>query len=146
MCHFKNCFSLLFLFVILAGMTASCRRSHDDNSGGPNIVSPASGAWKVTYFFDKKDETGHFSAFVFEFQNDGTLLAVRAGDTYRGIWRSFTDSGVQKFVMNFPGVHPSALEELEEDWRIIQLDLSLMYFDHVSGGDGGTDIVKFEKI
>lgn len=146
MSYLKNSLVLMTLVILMATFTTACRRSSDPNPSGPNVITPATGAWKVTYFFDRKDETGNFANYLFEFQNDGTLLASQPGNTYRGTWRSFSDSGVQKFLMDFPGtVHPGVLDELEDDWRIIQMDVPLMHLDHISGGDGHTSIIKFEK-
>ena len=47
----------------------------------------------------------------------------------------------KKFFINFNGAHPSVLEELEEDWLIIEQSSDFMHFKHTSGGNGDTDVI-----
>ena len=40
----------------------------------------------------------------------------------------------------------SAFEELNDDWHVIQQSGTLLKLEDVSGGNGGTDDLSFEKI
>ncbi len=136
---------LLFAFSALA----SCQKSDDSSNPGNNPgnnVTPAAGQWKVTYFFDKKDETGNYAGYVFEFGANGSLSASNGSQTWTGTWSTGIDDSANKFLIDFTGVVPGALTDLEEDWRIIEITDNFMHFEHTSGGNGDTDVVKFAKL
>ncbi|MBL7827778.1 MAG: hypothetical protein JNJ57_14200 [Saprospiraceae bacterium] len=129
--------------LLLALTFAAC--SNDDNSGNSNNPVPASGAWKISYFFDKQDKTGNYTSYSFEFLSNGAMSATGGGQTYNGAWLTGFDDSKNKFLIDFSGAVPSALQELEEDWLIIQMTDDSMHFEHTSGGNGDTDILKFSK-
>lgn len=131
--------ALFFLFF------SACKKSDDTLPGPGGSVTPASGQWKITYFFDKKDETSNYTGYVFDFGNTGALKASNGSQTWTGTWSSGYDDSANKFLIDFNGSVPSALSELEEDWRILKMDDKLMHFEHVSGGNGDTDVVKFGR-
>lgn len=134
-------FSLLLLAAFV-----SCQKSDDNSSSGGNTnVTPATGQWKVTYFFDKKDETGNYTGYTFEFGANGGLTASNGSQTWTGTWQTGIDDSADKFLIDFTGVVPSALSDLEEDWRIISIEDNFMHFEHTSGGNGDTDVLKFTK-
>lgn len=141
-------FFLPALFFMAAAAFVSCQNSNDDSSGNNNNNNntPAAGEWKITYFFDKKDKTGNYAGYTFEFGADGSLNAFSGSQTWPGTWQTGIDDSANKILMDFIGTVPSALSELEEDWRIITMNDSFMHFEHTSGGNGDTDVVKFTKI
>jgi len=134
----------LALLLLSVGTLTACHKS-DDNSSGNNFT-PSTGTWKVTYFFDKQDETGYYTGYTFEFGVNGSLSASNGSQTWTGTWTTGFDDSTDKFLIDFSGTVPSALSELEEDWRIIKTDDSFMHFEHTSGGNGDTDVLKFSKI
>ena len=136
-----------FLPILLFSAVAftSCDDNSSSNNNSNNNVTPASGTWKVTYFFDKQDETSYFSGYTFEFGANGSLSSSNGSQSYSGTWSTGFDDSANKFLIDFSGVVPSALSELEEDWRIIKVEDNFMHFEHTSGGNGDTDIVKFSK-
>ncbi len=91
------------------------------------------------------DETSNYTNYTFEFGASGSLSATNGSQTWSGTWATGFDDSANKFLIDFNGSIPSALEELEEDWRIIQMDANLMHFEHTSGGNGDTDVLKFSK-
>lgn len=133
-------FSLLLLAAFV-----SCQKSDDNSPGNNNNVTPTAGQWKVTYFFDKKDETGNYTGYTFEFGAGGSLTASSGGQTWTGTWQTGIDDSADKFLIDFTGIVPSALSDLEEDWRIISIEDNFMHFEHTSGGNGDTDVLKFSK-
>jgi hypothetical protein len=133
-----------FSLFLLAALV-SCTKSDDDNSGGNN-PTPSAGTWKITYFFDKKDETSNYAGYTFEFGANGSLSATNGSQTWPGTWQTGVDDSANKFVIDFTGAVPSVLSELEEDWRIITMNDNFMHFEHTSGGNGDTDVLKFSKI
>jgi hypothetical protein len=129
--------------LLLFASFASCTKN-DDNSGGNN-VTPSAGTWKITYFFDKQDETSNYTNYTFEFGSAGSLSATNGSQTWSGSWLTGFDDSTDKFLIDFTGAVPSALSELEEDWRIIAIEDNFMHFEHTSGGNGDTDVLKFTK-
>jgi hypothetical protein len=139
------------LFAILPILLLSFLTACDDNSnngGGGNNGNntPASGAWKVSQFFDKQDETNNYNGYTFEFGSTGSLIVANGSQNYNGTWSTGVDDSANKFVISFGSSVPSALSELEEDWRIIEMTDSLIHLEHTSGGNGDTDILKFTRL
>lgn len=139
-------FFLPALFFLAVAAFVSCQNSSDNPSGNNNNNTPAAGQWKITYFFDKKDETSNYAGYTFEFGSDGSLSAFSGSQTWTGTWQTGIDDSADKILLDFIGTAPSALLELEEDWRILTMNDSFMHFEHTSGGNGDTDVVKFTKI
>ena len=132
------------LLPLVVFLFTACTKS-DDNSNSGNNPTPGDGTWKVSYFFDKKDETAYYNNYSFEFEANGSLSATNGAQTWSGTWLTGFDDSANKFLIDFTGTVPSALGELEEDWRIISIEDNFMHFEHVSGGDGDTDVLKFTK-
>lgn len=139
-------FGILFFAVTLLASSCTKDDNSNNNSGNNNAnVVPASGQWKISYFFDKQEETSNYTGYTFDFAANGTLTTQGNGQTYTGTWQTNVDDSKDKFVINYTGTVPSALQELEEDWLILVIDNNLMHFEHTSGGNGDTDVVKFVK-
>lgn len=134
---------LIYFPILSLLFVAACGK--DNATPGGN--TPATGIWKITYFFDKQDETSSFAGYTFEFKTDGTLVAQKNGQTWNGTWSTNCDDSADKFCIHFgvTGSVPNALGELQEDWRIIKMESAFMHFEHTSGGNGDTDIVHFTK-
>jgi hypothetical protein len=122
----------------------------DDNSGGSGGSGNQaftdvliSGTWYITYFTDdNNNETSYFNGYNFTFNNNGTTTAVKIGVTTNGTWSTYIDSGENKFELSFDGV---TLDEIEDDWRIIEFSETQIRLKDVSGGDGSTDYLTFTK-
>lgn len=136
--------SIALLLLAFFSLTACDDNSNGNNSGNNNFT-PAAGTWKVTYFFDKQDETSYYTNYTFEFGANGSLSASNGSQTYNGTWATGIDDSTDKFLIDFSGAVPSVLSELEEDWRVIRIEDNFMHFEHTSGGNGDTDILKFSK-
>jgi len=132
--------------LLMFASFASCTTNDDNSSGGNNNGTPAAGQWKVSYFYDKQDETSNYTGYTFEFGADGSLSASNGSQSWSGTWQTGIDDSANKFLIDFTGTVPSALTELEEDWRIIKIEDNFMHFEHTSGGNGDTDVLKFTKI
>lgn len=146
------------VIFIYTGLAMSCNKD-DDNSQQQNTTIPQtintaqSGSWKVAYFFDSDhEETGHFTGYVFTFNENGSLVAVKGSTTVTGTW-SVTDSnssdddgGSNDTDFNIFFASPADFEDLSDDWDIISVSNSKIELTDVSGGNGGTDFLTFEKI
>lgn len=138
----KALFAFAALLLSLSIALPACK--NDNNPSNPPTPNP--GQWKVSYFFDKQDKTSNYASYTFEFGSDGSLSATNGSQTWSGTWQTGIDDSANKFLIDFVGTVPSALSELEEDWRIITIEDTSMHFEHTSGGNGDTDVLKFVKI
>lgn len=149
--------AILVIFVY-TGLAMSCDKD-DDNSQQQNtnvaqtINTAQNGSWKITYFYDSDhEETGHFTGYVFNFNENGSLVAVKGSTTVTGTW-SVTDSnssdddgGSNDTDFNIFFASPADFEDLSDDWDIISVSNSKIELTDVSGGNGGTDFLTFQKI
>lgn len=150
----KKCFlPVLALFAALS--IVSCSEDGSDSaSPTPSQISAiaTSGVWHVSsYTDDGTDETNHFTNYNFTFGSSNVLTATNGTDTYSGIWTVTPDddsddddpSGEVDFNIAF--TEPADFADLTEDWDLIESSSSKIRLRHISGGNGGTDYLTFEK-
>ena len=106
------------------------------------------GTWRVTYFFDTDtDETSNFTGYSFTFNGDGSVAAVNGSTTVTGTWTvtggSSSSSDDDHFVVFFAS--PPDFADLSDDWSIVSVSTTKIELIDVSGGNGGTDYLTFEK-
>lgn len=153
----KTIFKLvLALLVSFSLMSTSCSSS-DDDDGSNNNANPQeviniaqSGNWVITYFFDTdSDETSDFNGYTFTFADAGVLTATNGSSTITGMWSvtnsSSSSSSSDDLDFNISFVSPPDFEELSDDWDIITYTSTKIELIDVSGGNGGTDYLTFEK-
>ena len=100
-----NILVILFLTTTLF----SCTKKSDD----PAAVDITTGTWRVSYYWDQKDETSNFSAYYFMFLSNGTFMAHDNSGAVTGTW-SISGS---KLSINFTN---PLLSELNNDWLITE--------------------------
>jgi len=104
-----------------------------------------SGDWYITYFFDDTDETADFFDYVFNFASDGTATATYLATPTNGIWStSAGDETPLELNLNFGTSIP--LDELAEDWDVLEVTNDIIRLKDISGGDGSTDFLTFERM
>lgn len=154
----KILLNTILVIFIYTGLAMSCDKDDDNNQQqdstvGQTINTAQSGTWKVTYFFDSDQvETDHFTGYVFTFNENGSLVAEKGSTTITGTW-SVTDSnsndddgGSSGADFNIFFASPPDFEDLSDDWDIVSVSNSKIELTDVSGGNGGTDFLTFEKI
>lgn len=103
----------------------------------------ASGTWYVSSFIEgTTNETYHFNGYNFTFSSNGTAIAVKNATTINGTWSNYMDDGYAKLDLSFDG---DLLEELEDDWRVLEYSETLIKLRHESGGNGETHYLSFSK-
>jgi hypothetical protein len=147
--------NLLLAGIVVMGLSVSC--SDDDSSSNNNNSinevrhTVKSGTWRITSFVeDTNDETTNFSDYDFKFDDNSVLTATDGTITYNGTW-SVTDSDNSDddnssdidFNINFAS--PQVFAELSDDWDILERTSTRIKLVDVSGGNGGTDYLTFEK-
>lgn len=123
-----NIVSLIVLVLILF---SSCKK--DDSSNITDIV--VNGNWKISLFQeDGSVKTSDYSGYSFIFNSNNTISATKNSLSTNGTWSSGNDDSKSKLVINFGSVSP--LDELNEDWEILEKSSSIIKLKHISGGDG----------
>ena len=150
----------IFCAAVAVFLAVSC--GDDDNSSNNNnnnqqqintiVAAMQQGNWRVTTFVDSGvDETNHFTGYNFTFGSNGTLTAVKGETTVTGLW-SVTDSDSSDddpgsdIDFNIGFTTPADFVDLTDDWDINERNANRISLIDVSGGNGGTDILVFEKI
>lgn len=114
-----------------------------------NIVT--NGKWRISYFFETdEDETAKYEDFAFQFLPSGSLVANDGPDAVSGTWsvedQGSSDDNSDDIDFNISFSTSPLLNELSDDWEIISVTGSRIDLRHVSGGNGGTDLLTFERI
>jgi hypothetical protein len=131
------------MLLVLLFLTFSC--SKDDDAPSINRTLQQ-GAWRISLFVDSgTDETPHFTGYQLTFANNGVITATRpASVSVTGSYSTGTDDNQSKLILNFGSA--MQFNELNEDWRIVERTSTRIRLEHVSGGNGGTDLLTFERI
>lgn len=158
----KKLFNLGFILMLsITLMSSMC--STDDDDGTPNNNSQQiaeiendveSGTWRITNFVDSgQNETSDFSGYDFSFNSDGSLVATNGTNTFTGTWSVTDDSSSDDsssdddidFNIFFPVPDTNNFEDLNDDWDIVTSNSTRIELIDISGGNGGTDMLTFEK-
>ena len=84
--------SLVTLFTTLQSST--CSKSDDI---APTVSGTPSGTWRVSLYWDSKDETYKFSGYNFTFTTGGQVTATNGSSTVTGTWIESSS----KFTLDF---------------------------------------------
>jgi len=151
----KNIFFIPTILLCLAGLFTLNSCSKDDSSDDNSVVNVQntvqSGAWIITSFIDSgNDETNHFTGFSFTFAGNNVLTATNGSTTYTGTWSidddNSNDDSIDDLHFNILFNLSNDFEELNEDWNIVSRTSTRVELIHISGGNGGTDYLTFEKV
>jgi hypothetical protein len=116
----------------------------NDRSSQGLETSLGYGTWRVSYFFDKQDETADFVGYSFQFNDHGIAIATKSSLSVQGSWGTEDSSnGSTKMYLDFGAGEP--LEELNEDWKVVGNSGAKVTLEHESGGNGDTDILILER-
>ncbi len=139
--------------MVAVVIVASCSTDDDDiliSSSNIEQISSAlnSGTWVITTFIDSgKNETDDFTGYNFGFGDNGKLIATNGSNTVNGTWSVTRDnsSNSNDIDFNIAFLSPDSFQELSEDWSIVSIGNNKIDLIHISGGNGGTDTLTFEK-
>ena len=131
----------------------SCNKEDKNQNIGTQATVQSnvqSGTWRITKFIDSgTDETNNFTGYNFTFNGTGVLNANNGSNNYDGTW-SITDSNSNDdnqddldFNINFN--LSNDFEDLIDDWNFITHSSTKIELIDISGGNGGTDYLTFEK-
>lgn len=137
-------------------LTFACSSDDDGNSTNNNSISEVVnamnlGTWRVTKYIDSgNDETSDFSGYNFTFTQNNILMASKGTEEIMGSWLVSSDnsnddspSNDLDFIIAFSG--PDKFMELSDDWDIQSRTSTKLELIDISGGNGETDYLTFEK-
>ena len=109
------------------------------------------GTWKITKYIDSEiNETSEFLNYNFTFTENNILMANKGTDEIMGSWLVVSNSANGDdsssnlgFIISFSG--PDNFLELTDDWEIKSSTSNKLELIDVSGGNGETDYLTFEK-
>lgn len=149
---------LISAFALFFILTTAMTCNDNDDSPSNNSVDPTpvintvnNGNWRITLYNDSGSiETNNFANYIFTFGANNVLTAVNGSTTVTGVWsvtsdNSLDDSPSNDLDFNIAFSTPATFTELTEDWNIISYNATKIELIHVSGGNGGTDYLTFEK-
>lgn len=152
----KNIQLIPALLICMSGLftLASCSNSNDNPADLQQTViqnNVQSGDWRITSFIDSgKDETGHFTGYTFKFESNGTLTSTNGSNTFSGTWNisdsNSNDDSSGDLDFNILFNLTNNFEDLSEDWQIVSQSATRIELIHISGGNGGTDHLTFERM
>ena len=157
----KNRIFYSFLIMLSFSLMSSTCSSDDSpsNDNSQEIIeienTAESGTWIISSYVDSgQDETNDFNGYVFTFAANGTVTATNGTTTYNGTW-SVSDSSNSSddsssdddidFNLSFPVPDTDDFEDLNDDWDIVSYSASTISLIDISGGNGGTDTLVFQK-
>ena len=100
------------------------------------------GMWIVAlYDEDGDNQTGDYNGYQLNFMEDGSVTAENGSQTINGTWSTDGDTEVTlEFGVQVP------FDEFNDEWDIVEFDENRLELIDVSGGNGGTDTLVFEKL
>ena len=137
-----------FLLLMLSIGLFSCKKDDDSNTTITTVnlsATATTGSWRVTYYYDDNQvETSNYAGYAFTFAGGNVVTATKAGSpTVTGTWATGTDNSKVKLILSF--ATPATFNELSDDWHVTSRTDTKIVMTHVSGGNGGTDFLTFEK-
>jgi len=136
------------LIIILSFLVLACEDATTNENQNKVTSIVTSGTWRITYFYDTDtEETTNFTGYNFTFAT--ALTATKGSTTHTGTW-SITDSNsnddtLNDLNFNIAFMAPPDFADLSDDWDIIEVTDTRIKLIDVSGGNGGTDYLTFEK-
>ena len=111
---------------------------------GPLVAVLTTGDWYVTYYFDDGDETSNYADYVFNYATNNTATATNSSGPTNGTWSiSAGDETELELNLNFGTTPP--LDELAEDWDVLEATNDIIRLKDISGGNGTTEFLTFER-
>ncbi len=165
---FLKTIALFSLAIAFVACSSGDDPAPDDNNNNNNNNQTSAdittdiaetGAWRITSFIDSgQDETADFNGYTFTFNPNGTLIATNGSDTVTGTWSVTDDSSNSSsdddgnstddddFNIFFPVPESNKFEDLNDDWDFVSVSNTKIELIDISGGNGGTDLLTFQKV
>lgn len=142
--------------IFMLNVASMCSNEDDSNSitdPTPVVNTVNQGTWRITFYEDSGvNETANYANYIFTFGSNNVLTAANT-NTFTGSWSvtsddSNDDSPSNDLDFNILFTTPATatfVDDLSDDWDIISYTSTKIELVDVSGGNGGTDYLTFEK-
>ncbi|WP_046745919.1 hypothetical protein [Kordia zhangzhouensis] len=152
----------LFFLVMLSFslMSTTCENDDDAIMDNSQVIAEITdiaetNTWRITSYIDSgQDETTDFTNYTFTFEAGGTVTASNGTNQVTGTW-SVTDSSNSNddsssdddidFNISFNVTTSSVFFDLNDDWDIVTYSSTTISLQDISGGNGGTDTLVFQR-
>ncbi len=146
----KGFLVLSFLLIMLSCSSEDAAMADNSAEIEQIKINAKSGTWRITSYVDSgQNETNDYTGYNFTFNVDGALMASDGSNTINGTWSVTDDSDIDDnsndIDFNIFFSTPPNFEELSDDWDIVSTSQTKIELIDVSGGNGGTDTLIFEK-
>ncbi len=88
----------------------ACTQKKEETPGTVNLKD---GTWRVSFYWDQKDETSDFAGYALMFGDGGVLMAHKGSAMFTGTWSQSNT----RLTINFTD---PILSELNDDWLITE--------------------------
>ena len=152
--------TIVIVFLLTVVFIACSKDDNNNNNDTNNTAAEIqetsnlmiSSDWIITNFNDSgQDETSNFNGYSFSFNSNGTLVATNGSTMVSGTWSVTDDSSSDDsndsddIDFNIFFAAPDEFNDLSDDWDIVSKNSTKGVLIEVSGGNGGTDHLTFEK-
>ncbi len=125
------------------------RNPYADCNGGGNTSELINilndGQWYVqSYIDDGNDETNDYIGYLLTFNTGGSVIAENSNNTITGTWSVVNSSNGLDVILDFGTAIP--FNEFNDDWDVDTYTNTRVELFDISGGNGGTDYLTFEKL
>lgn len=148
----KKIRTFIWPLAMMVIVFTSCKKENTSSSGSADSLNDKlkSGSWKIARFIDSgEDETSRYSGFKFSFGIGGDLMAVSESMAYSGNWSVMQHSGddvpESEFHFTLDVQATGEFVDINDDWHVVSQSDSKIELEDVSGGNGGTDYLTFER-
>ena len=100
-------YSIITLCITLL---IACTQKKEETPGTVNLKD---GTWRVSYYWDQKDETSDFAGYALMFGDGGVLMAHKGSAMFTGTWSQTST----RLIIDFTD---PILSELNDDWLITE--------------------------
>jgi hypothetical protein len=104
--------ALVMVTIFTTLQSSSC--SKKDDVAVINNTTAIAGTYRISFYWDKKDETSDFAGYNFSFGSGGQATATKGSTTVKGTWSESSS----KFIIDFGT--DAVLSELNDDWQIVE--------------------------
>jgi hypothetical protein len=122
-------------------LESACSGNGGTGTSGTLGTLLSDGLWVVgSYLEDTNNQTNIYNGYTVNFNNDGTVVADN-GSSINGTWS--VQNSDSELVLDFGSTVP--FNEFNDSWDVISSSATQIELRDVSGGNGGTDTLIFNK-
>ena len=133
----------LVLLLVAASSLFSCKKYIQQQEEKAVIVAVTNGVWYVQeYLQNDSNITASFSGYLFQFNENGTVVGTRDSVSVNGVWVGDITAGT--ITANFPGAG-EPLKNLNEIWHITNSSTTFVVANSTDTTNKTTNILQLQK-